>query len=123
MVRKAVEFTLIQDNIYNLAFGDVDENDELNDLTVTNNKDMELVLATVIQTIIVFFETYPDRKVFFTGSSASRTRLYQIVVKKELLVLSQRFLVQGVRNGKLEAINNNKNYDAFLVQVKNKLRI
>lgn len=48
VVQKLVEFASIQDETYdfqgetyNLAFGDVDENGGLDDLGVTNNKDME----------------------------------------------------------------------------------
>nr|WP_221394457.1 hypothetical protein [Dyadobacter sp. NIV53] len=40
-IRKAIEYVPINENIYNLAFGDIDENGLLNDLSVSGNQDME----------------------------------------------------------------------------------
>ncbi len=117
-ITKLVEFSLIQGRVYNLAFGDVDEDGELNDSVISDNKDMELVLATVMSIVIVFFETYPDNVVFFTGSSRSRTRLYQIIIRKEYHSLSERFVIEGIENGFRETMKPGKNYDAFLIRMK-----
>ena len=118
IIPKLVEFSPIGGSVYNLAFGDLDEHGELDDSVISNNKDMELVLATVISIVVLFFETYPERIVFFTGSSHSRTRLYQIIIKKEYQSLSKQFVIEGVKNGFREPINLDKNYDAFLIRMK-----
>ena len=118
VVQKLVEYVPIGGNVYNLAFGDADENGEINDLSVTNNKDMERVLATIIQTTLVFFETYPSKVLFFSGSTAARTRLYQIVIKREYQLLSERFVIEGIKDSKREQIQETKNYEAFLVKLK-----
>jgi hypothetical protein len=61
-----VEFAEIRENVFNLAFGDLDETGDLNDLIVSNNGDMYKILATVTQIVITFFSSYPDRQVYFT---------------------------------------------------------
>ena len=43
---------------------------------------MEKVLATVVQTLGVFFMEFEGAKVFFKGSTPSRTRLYRIIIAK-----------------------------------------
>ncbi|WAC10441.1 DUF6934 family protein [Dyadobacter pollutisoli] len=82
-VPKEIQFIKITDKLYNLAFGDLQMNDEIDDLVVTNNKDTELVLATVIQAIQAFLKSYSQNAVYFTGSTPSRTRLYRIILNRE----------------------------------------
>ena len=43
-------------NFFNLALGDILENGEISDLTVSNNSDMEKVIATVIRTMFNFLK-------------------------------------------------------------------
>ena len=50
-IRKLVIFDRISEiepPIYNLAFGDVDEKGRLDDTSVSNNKDRDIILATVL---------------------------------------------------------------------------
>ena len=56
---------------------------------------MEKVIATVVQTLFVFFEKYPDNDVYFEGSTLSRTRLYRIILSKELTDAKKVFVIQG----------------------------
>ena len=47
-ILKRVAFTKTeQDKVYNLALGDVDEDNEINDYAVTDNGDRNKVIATV----------------------------------------------------------------------------
>ena len=57
-IKKRVEYKQMEQNqIYNLAFGDVNpETGKIDDKVVTNNKDSEKVLATVASTIYTFIE-------------------------------------------------------------------
>lgn len=119
VISKLVDFSLIQESVYNLAFGDLDKNGELDDSIVSDNKDMALVLATVVRVVVLFLETYPDRTGFFTGSSRSRTRLYQIIIKKEYQSLSKLFVIEGIENGFREIMELDKNYEAFMIRMKN----
>jgi hypothetical protein len=87
---------------------------------VSNNKDFEKVLATVVQTITIFLETYPARKVFFEGSTKVRTRLYQIVINRELDSFGAKFMVKGLSEQGFEEYQKDKTYDGFLVELLNK---
>jgi hypothetical protein len=54
-VGKRVQFDLIQDNMFNLGFGDWKEDEcGFDDLVITNNGDMEKVLSTVIAIAVKF---------------------------------------------------------------------
>ncbi|WP_374756422.1 DUF6934 family protein [Dyadobacter flavalbus] len=80
---KAVAFSLITDNIYNLALLDFDPlTQDYVDDSVTDNGDMPEILATVMRIMIEFLNDYPDRRIFLTGNTSSRTRLYQIAITK-----------------------------------------
>ena len=83
-IEKIVLFSPIVETaaVFNLALCDLDENGELRDDIVSNNDDLEKVMATMIIIIGLFFEANPDKKVFFEGNSPARTRLYQIAINK-----------------------------------------
>lgn len=56
-IKKIVRYQKINEKpiVYNLAFGDEDEETgRINDTSVTNNRDSDMVLATVAGTIIDF---------------------------------------------------------------------
>ena len=61
-VRKVVRYVLINlKGFYNLGFGDLDEQTaEISDITITNNKDSQKVVATVAATLYAFIETHPS---------------------------------------------------------------
>lgn len=74
-IRKLVKYseTNLKD-MYNLAFGDRDEESgEIDDKSISNNGDSDMVLATVVSTVYAFTERYPDSWVFATGSTKART--------------------------------------------------
>lgn len=79
---------------------------------------MEKVLATVIQTIFVFFRTYPDKTLFFTGSTDARTRLYRAAIGRVMDELQEDLLVEGIKNNHKELFQKNVNYQAFLICLK-----
>lgn len=92
-ITKLVKFseTNLMD-LYNLAFGDRDEKTgEINDSSISNNGDSDMVLATVVATVYAFMEKYPDWWVFATGSTKVRTRLYPIGITKYLLEIRRDF--------------------------------
>ncbi|HEY4207373.1 MAG TPA: hypothetical protein VGM31_11200 [Puia sp.] len=66
-IQKRIEFTPTElPNIVNLAFGDVGPNNEIDDYCISDNGDRNKVLATIAYVI----EIYPDRLVYFRGSTA-----------------------------------------------------
>ena len=74
-------------NVYNLAFGDIDENGELDDYRISDNGDRNKILATVVKVVDNYTKKYPLRWVIFSGSTKERTRLYRIAVGINLEVI------------------------------------
>lgn len=106
--------------LYNLAFGDRDpETGEINDEVISDNKDGNKVLATVVATVYAFTERYPDGFIYATGSTRSRTRLYRMGLTKYLLEIEKNFELYGQKEGEWEKFKKGVDYEAFLAQRKN----
>ena len=121
LIKKRVVFEQIgKENIFNLAFGDVDETtDKFDDLVVTNNGDSEKVLATVASAVYLFSKKYPDAMIYAKGSTPVRTRLYRIGISNNFEELTELFNVLGLLDMKWCVYEKNKNYSAFLIKRKN----
>jgi hypothetical protein len=120
-VKKAIIYQKVQEDpiIYNLGFGDIDsETGSINDLATTNNQDRDKVLATVADTINVFCDHYGDHFIYVTGSTRSRTRLYQMSIARLWSDITLNFIVYGVQKGNAVVFEKNVNYDGFLVKRK-----
>jgi hypothetical protein len=103
-------------DLYNLGFGDKNTlTGELDDKVITNNGDADKVLATVASTLIEFFEEFPNAIVYSTGSSPSRTRLYQINIAKYLEAIQEEFEVYGELDEDLERFKKGVNYSGFYI--------
>ena len=94
-IKKIVEYTKlpkywmianglpIDADVYNLALGDENiDADDFSDQIISNNGDMDKVLATVADTAFNFWEYYPNALIFFEGSQPEgqehlRTYLYR----------------------------------------------
>lgn len=104
-IKKIIIFSPTQTKeIYNLAFGDLlhDEVQKryiLDDSIITDNGDRNVILATVAKSVYTFTEKYPEKMVFFKGSTDGRTRLYRRAISINLEELSETFTIFGaVRN-------------------------
>jgi hypothetical protein len=118
-IKKRVIYQQIDDsNIYNLAFGDVDEmTDELDDTVVSNNGDTEKILATVAATIFSFLNKYPNAIIYAKGSTSGLTRLYKIGISNNLEKLEQNFMVMGyTTDEKWEIYDKQEFYSAFFIK-------
>ena len=95
-IRKVVYYQELEDNIFNLAFGDWDEAEQrINDRARTNNNDRDKVLATVASTVIDFIKHHPKAVLFAKGSTPGRTRLYQIGIADNWDEIYQLFDIEG----------------------------
>jgi hypothetical protein len=122
-VKKIVEYSKLSvENIYNLAFGDYDEeNDCINDKTITNNGDSKKVLATVVSTIYAFTGKYPEIWVFATGSTEVRTRLYRMGITNNLEEIQEDFYIYGMKiDETFEEFIVGEDYLGFLITRKHK---
>ncbi|MBC7422447.1 MAG: hypothetical protein H7334_03225 [Ferruginibacter sp.] len=121
-VKKQVVFKVFEqnNNVFNIGFGDVDKDGNINDLVITGNQDSQKVLATVALTLFKFFEKHPHYFVFAIGSTKSRTRLYRIGISNNLMEIEQDFNVFGFAEEKWQKFKKDKDYEGFLIQLKNK---
>ena len=129
-IDKAIVYNCLSEehNVYNLCFGDNkgidEETGELNidDIAISNNGDLEKILATVASSAYIFSETYPDRLIFFTGSTPARTRLYRRAISKEFEHISETFTIFGAINvnGKIINVpfNKTENFYGFYIKAK-----
>ena len=103
-------------NFYNLGFGDKNETTgDIDDEVITNNGDSEKVLATVVSTLYIFTETFPEAMVFATGSTKARTRLYRIGISNNFTEIQKDFAVFGLLNKKWHPFQKGTDWNAFLV--------
>jgi hypothetical protein len=78
---KVIQFTQTQnENIYNLAFGNLRKDGSVDDETTNDNKDRNKILATVAASVYEFSSLYPDKFIFFCGTTTDRTRLYRMAL-------------------------------------------
>jgi hypothetical protein len=119
-IKKLVVYTkMLEEDIYNLAFGDYDEEtDSINDQVITNNNDSQKVLATVASTLYVFTEKHPLVWVYATGSNHARTRLYRMGITTNLEEITIDFVVYGLIEDVWYEFEKEKNYEAFLIKRK-----
>lgn len=105
------------EGVFNLGFGDKNENTgEIDDLIVSNNGDSEKVLATVVSAVYAFTDLNTDAWVYATGSTDSRTRLYQIGINKYYEEIIQDFEIYGLFKDKWIEFNKETKFEAFLVR-------
>jgi len=115
-IKKMITFTVAQQKpvmIYNLAFGDVDNNGNINDAVTSNNEDRDKVLATVAESINDFCDRYGNHLIFAQGSDHVRTRLYQISIARHFEEISKDFEIKGLTIKGWEPFKKNVNYNAF----------
>lgn len=121
-VRKLVCFQHYTDNpfkTFNLCFGDSDEHSiEIDDLTVTNNEDLRIVLQTVALIALEFLRYQKGAWISAKGSTPSRTRLYRIWILKFWDEINQYFTVLGYFNGRVIPFERGINYEGFLFILK-----
>jgi hypothetical protein len=115
-IKKAIIYAQIEDNLFNLAFGDWDEESRrINDSSRTNNQDRDKVLATVAFTALDFTNQFPHVEIFAEGTTSARTRLYQMEIGNNLMEINRYFKIEGFVNGEWEFFLRGKNYEAFLI--------
>ena len=117
-IRKVISYQRIDTkrNIFNLALLDLDDDGNMSDTVVSNNADMEKVLATVVQTLPIFFEKVENAKVFFTGSTPARTRLYRMIISKFLDEFKRNYTIFGFVGNTPVLYEKGKSYEAFMIK-------
>lgn len=118
-IKKVVAYTMIIEGIYNLGFGDWDEEKmRIDDISRSSNGDMDKVLATVAFTVLDFIQSNPDAIIFIEGSSPARTRLYQMKISDNWLEISGLICLYGYLDDDWVPFVPGRNYEAFQVRRK-----
>jgi hypothetical protein len=121
-VLKVVRFGRLSPKVafcYNLSFGDWSEDQQnIDDRSITNNGDTEKVLATVAAVVVDFTRIFPQAIIYAMGANPARTRRYQMGINKMLEEIEKIFYVYGRKDRLWETFRKNINYDAFLIQRK-----
>ena len=117
-IKKSIRYSKTHvKNVYNLAFGDINPiTGKIDDTIISDNGDSSTVLATVAATIYLFTRKYPNAYILIIGSTKSRTRLYQMSIRKYLSIINEDFDIYAKRNEKWEKFKKGINYDSFLVK-------
>ena len=119
---KIIDYQYIQEyeqnNIYNLAFGNYDaENDTVIDDANSNNGDVYPVFNTVLKSISSFFEIFPNDKIIIQGSDGTQEFLEKCKqnCKKNCVDEKCRKF-----NQRLKIYKNyvDKNYDDLIIEYK-----
>lgn len=119
-IQKSIQFQPTEESdLYNLAFGDRDFlTSSFNDLAVSDNGDMEKVLATVVSAIFIFCANNPNASIFATGSTPSRTRLYRMGITKYYEEIVHWFDLYGQIGDDFYPFEKHTEYIGFLVKRK-----
>jgi hypothetical protein len=107
-------------NVYNLAFGDVNGDDDIDDYSISDNGDRNKILATIVKAIVIYTDKYPHRMIYFRGNTQNRTRLYRMAVGLHLEELSEKFEIYAETEGSSDFLPFYKNMkiNAFLIKRK-----
>src|SRR5665213_470849 len=119
-IQKVIQFEPMNiENLFNLAFGDKNlETGIIDDKVISDNGDIEKVLATVVAAVYAFVNKYPDVWVYATGSTASRTMLYRMGINKYFKIVSEDFDIMGEYQNEWEWYRFGRDYQAFAVRRK-----
>lgn len=106
--------------VYNLVFGNVDELDDIDDSSVSDNGDRDKILATLVKIIDQYTCKYPERRIYIRGSTKGRTRLYRMAIGLNLEELSETFeiYVEVDNENGFVPFRKNMEINAFVIKRK-----
>jgi hypothetical protein len=106
--------------VYNLAFGSISDNGEIDDYSISNNGDRNKILATIAAAVDLYTQRHPYRMIYFRGSTKERTRLYRMAVSINLEELSSSFEIYAEVESQDDFVPFYKNMEinAFLIKRK-----
>lgn len=119
-IRKVIQFVPMRiHNVFNLAFGDRRADGTIDDNIISDNKDRNKILATVGRAVLDYTQRYPDRYVYFMGSSPERNRLYRMAISTRFDELSKFVSIWVfMENNTMEPFQKQSVYTGFLAKGK-----
>ncbi len=116
-VIKIVQFSVNENNYWNLGFGDWQKG-RIDDNIITNNFDVAKVMRTIARIVYVFFEHYPNRTVYIKPVDEKRKRLYNLIFQRHFKEIEPVFELLGAIGNQFEPYSNEENYDFFILKIK-----
>jgi hypothetical protein len=116
---KLIIFTPLEDNEWNLAFGDW-RKDNLDDKIMTNNQDVVRVIGTVTKVAFNFFNNHPDATLVIKPVDEKRKRLYNIVFRRHHEAINKSCIIWGMMGEIVENYLPQTTYDSFKISLKSK---
>jgi hypothetical protein len=102
----------------NLAFGDFVNGEERDDV-VSNNMDYVKVLSTVVKSVYLFFEQYPNMTIEIEAIDKERLRLYNLIFQRRYQEIRDWFIVHGWIGNERELYHPEKFYWRFEICLRN----
>jgi hypothetical protein len=112
-VMKAVIISPYDRNRWNLAFGDVQPDGEIDDIVMTNNNDVAKVIGTVAQAALLFSERHPECSLVIYPVDEKRKRLYNLVFQRRFKEIQAIFEILGKQKGLWKPYSPKLEFDAF----------
>jgi len=119
--KKKIVYSSLEEipDLYSLSLFEVLEDGTLDVYAESKNQDLPKIMATVIRTMVDFFEKYPTKKIAFSGSTPERTRLYRIVINKLSVSARNQFKIDGIKeSGDFEDFSPNQTYYAYVISLR-----
>ena len=115
---KIVAFFPLEDKVWNLGFGDLQDDGSVNDLVTTNNQDARKVLQTVAKIAIDFLAQNPTEVLQIEPIDNKRKQLYNNIFQRYFQDITIIFNVLGILNGEEEVYTPLKSYSIFKISLK-----
>jgi len=84
-------------NVYNMAFGPLTENNEIDDHARLTHVDHSKMFSTIMSTCLKFLRANPNKSLGLDGSTNSRAYLYFRIIQNNYEILSEQFDIYGVK--------------------------
>lgn len=116
-ILKVIIFEHLKNRRYNLAFGDV-VNNQLDDEVISNNQDFVKVISTVAIAIYEFLERNPKAIIEIDPIDSKRALFYNRIFQRRYIEIILILDVFGVIGKKRERYNPEKLYQEFEIEAK-----
>ena len=116
-ILKGIAFTYIENNLWNLAFGDVNHGD-IDDSVISNNHDIVKLISTIAKVVYDFSNEYPLRHILIQPVDEKRKKLYNHVFRRNYSDINLVFHITGLIEDNEEDYLPEKFYDKFKLKRK-----
>lgn len=100
-IRKIIKFQpLSKPQYYNISFGNLIDDNTVDDKNITDNGDSQKVLATIAHSVLFFTNENKIARIIVVANSPAKTRLYRIGISNNLYEITKKFHLLGLLDNK-----------------------